>query len=57
MSSPNQPARSDQPRSTQHLEELGARHLWMHFSRMGSYAQGEPLPIIDRYAALIDELR
>lgn len=33
--------------STQHLEELGARHLWMHFTRMGSYAHGEPLPIID----------
>jgi adenosylmethionine-8-amino-7-oxononanoate aminotransferase len=39
---------SDRPaRSTEHLEELGARHLWMHFSRMGSYAAGEPLPIID----------
>lgn len=34
--------------STEHLEALGARHLWMHFSRMGSYAHGEPLPIIDR---------
>lgn len=34
-------------RSTRHLEELGARHLWMHFTRMGAYSHGEPLPIID----------
>ena len=38
---------TESSRSTAHLEELGARHLWMHFTRMGSYAQGEPLPIID----------
>ena len=41
------PMTSEQ-RSTQHLEELGARHLWMHFTRMGAYSHGEPLPIIDR---------
>jgi len=33
--------------STRRLESLGARHLWMHFSRMGAYSRGEPLPIID----------
>ena len=35
--------------STEHLQELAARHLWMHFARMGNYA-GEgahTLPIID----------
>jgi adenosylmethionine-8-amino-7-oxononanoate aminotransferase len=35
------------PSSTARLEELGARHLWMHFTRMGAYAHGEPFPIID----------
>ena len=34
--------------ATERLEQLGARHLWMHFTRMGAYAQGETVPIIDR---------
>jgi len=38
---------SHEPLSTARLEELGARHLWMHFTRMGAYADGEHLPIID----------
>jgi len=36
-----------EPASTTRLEELGARHLWMHFTRMGAYAHGEQFPIID----------
>jgi adenosylmethionine-8-amino-7-oxononanoate aminotransferase len=34
-------------RSTDELAELGARHLWMHFSRMEPYLDGAPMPIID----------
>ena len=30
------------------LQELAKRHLWMHFSRMGSYAAGAEIPIITR---------
>ena len=30
------------------LQELAKRHLWMHFSRMGSYADGAEVPIITR---------
>ncbi len=29
-----------------HLQELAKRHLWMHFSRMGAYAEGAEIPII-----------
>lgn len=28
------------------LQELAKRHLWMHFSRMGAYADGAEIPII-----------
>ena len=30
------------------LQELAKRHLWMHFSRMGSYGPGNEIPIIVR---------
>jgi adenosylmethionine-8-amino-7-oxononanoate aminotransferase len=30
------------------LQELARRHLWMHFSRMGSYGPGHEIPIIVR---------
>jgi adenosylmethionine-8-amino-7-oxononanoate aminotransferase len=30
------------------LQELAKRHLWMHFSRMGAYADGAEIPIITR---------
>jgi adenosylmethionine-8-amino-7-oxononanoate aminotransferase len=30
------------------LQELAMRHLWMHFSRMGSYGEGHEIPIIVR---------
>ena len=30
------------------LQELAQRHLWMHFSRMGSYGPGHEIPIIVR---------
>ncbi len=30
------------------LQELAKRHLWMHFSRMGAYADGAEIPIIVR---------
>jgi len=39
---------SSTTRSTDELEELAKRHLWMHFTRMAAYSHGEPLPIIDR---------
>ena len=34
--------------TTAHLQELAKRHLWMHFSRMGAYADGADVPIIVR---------
>ena len=34
-------------RTTGELEELARRHLWMHFSRLGSY-DDHPVPIITR---------
>jgi adenosylmethionine-8-amino-7-oxononanoate aminotransferase len=30
------------------LQQLAKRHLWMHFSRMGAYADGAEIPIIVR---------
>jgi len=30
------------------LSELARRHLWMHFSRLGSYDADHPVPIIVR---------
>jgi len=30
------------------LQQLAQRHLWMHFSRMGSYGPGHEIPIITR---------
>jgi adenosylmethionine-8-amino-7-oxononanoate aminotransferase len=30
------------------LQEMARRHLWMHFSRMGSYGPGHEIPIIVR---------
>src|SRR3954454_24545323 len=30
------------------LQELARRHLWMHFSRMGSYGPDHEIPIITR---------
>src|SRR6478735_7792338 len=33
---------------TKSLQELARRHLWMHFSRMGSYDDGHEIPIIVR---------
>ena len=30
------------------LQELARRHLWMHFSRMGSYGEDHEIPIIAR---------
>src|SRR6478735_11668121 len=30
------------------LQELAMRHLWMHFSRMGSYGPDHEIPIITR---------
>lgn len=35
-----------QPHSTSDLQDLAKRHLWMHFSRMGAYANGAEIPII-----------
>jgi adenosylmethionine-8-amino-7-oxononanoate aminotransferase len=34
--------------ATQNLQELAQRHLWMHFSRMGAYGEGAPVPVIVR---------
>ncbi len=30
------------------LQEMARRHLWMHFSRMGSYSAEHEIPIIER---------
>ncbi|MFN8160212.1 MAG: aspartate aminotransferase family protein [Solirubrobacterales bacterium] len=30
------------------MQELARRHLWMHFSRMGSYSPSHEIPIIER---------
>src|ERR671919_2494365 len=35
------------PAATTSLQELAKRHLWMHFTRMGAYAEAE-VPIIVR---------
>src|SRR5918999_2720940 len=32
----------------QTLQELAKRHLWLHFSRMGAYADGGEIPVIVR---------
>ena len=34
--------------TSEQLQELANRHLWLHFSRMGSYDRGEEIPIIVR---------
>jgi adenosylmethionine-8-amino-7-oxononanoate aminotransferase len=34
--------------TTSTLQELAKRHLWMHFSRMGAYDQGAPVPVLVR---------
>ena len=34
--------------TSEQLQELANRHLWLHFSRMGSYQRGEEIPIIVR---------
>jgi adenosylmethionine-8-amino-7-oxononanoate aminotransferase len=42
------PGSPDQPHTeTPHLSDQAARHLWMHFSRMGSYSDHE-VPVIVR---------
>ncbi|CAA9538429.1 MAG: Omega-amino acid--pyruvate aminotransferase [uncultured Solirubrobacteraceae bacterium] len=33
-------------KTTTDLQEQAKRHLWMHFSRMGSYDQGADIPVI-----------
>jgi len=38
----------DHDRSADELEELAHRHLWMHFSRLGSYGAEHAVPIIVR---------
>jgi adenosylmethionine-8-amino-7-oxononanoate aminotransferase len=35
-----------EPRTSSELQTLAKRHLWMHFSRMGAYADGAEIPII-----------
>src|SRR4051812_35539568 len=32
--------------TTSELQDLARRHLWMHFSRMGSYGDGHDIPIL-----------
>jgi adenosylmethionine-8-amino-7-oxononanoate aminotransferase len=34
--------------SNAELQQLAKQHLWMHFSRMGSYIDGAEVPIITR---------
>jgi hypothetical protein len=39
---------TDRQHSTEELEELARRHLWMHFSRLGGYGPDRAPPIIAR---------
>jgi adenosylmethionine-8-amino-7-oxononanoate aminotransferase len=41
-------ATTDQPvaPATSVLQEQARRHLWLHFTRLGSYGQGNEIPII-----------
>jgi adenosylmethionine-8-amino-7-oxononanoate aminotransferase len=32
----------------QSLQQMAAEHLWLHFSRMGAYKDGEEIPVIVR---------
>ena len=43
---PDAPAPAHREQSE--LQELGRRHLWMHFSRMGGYDSEHEIPIISR---------
>jgi adenosylmethionine-8-amino-7-oxononanoate aminotransferase len=43
---PDAPARETRAQSS--LQEIGRRHLWLHFSRMGSYDSEHEIPIIAR---------
>jgi adenosylmethionine-8-amino-7-oxononanoate aminotransferase len=43
---PDAPAPANREQSE--LQELGRRHLWMHFSRMGGYDSEHEIPIIAR---------
>jgi adenosylmethionine-8-amino-7-oxononanoate aminotransferase len=49
---PTASARPDSPaperEAQSELQELGRRHLWMHFSRMGGYDREHEIPIIAR---------
>ncbi len=39
---------SSEQRDAFELQELARRHMWLHFSRMGSYLRGAELPIMVR---------
>jgi adenosylmethionine-8-amino-7-oxononanoate aminotransferase len=39
---------SSNPQTTSSLQEQAKRHLWMHFTRMGSYDDGHEVPVIVR---------
>jgi adenosylmethionine-8-amino-7-oxononanoate aminotransferase len=34
--------------ATSSLQDLAKRHLWLHYSRMGAYDQGAPVPVLVR---------
>ena len=41
-------APSSSPLSPSDYQELARKHLWMHFTRMGSYERGAEIPVIVR---------
>ena len=48
MGHPLTPSHDHGDRDAAELGELARRHLWMHFSRLGSYGDDAPVPIIAR---------
>lgn len=48
MGNPMSPEPKAGDLSAGELSELARRHLWMHFSRLGSYGDDTPVPIIAR---------
>ena len=48
MATTPQTATPPQAHADSELQELARRHLWMHFTRMGTYSPGHEIPIIVR---------
>src|SRR6185503_9139537 len=48
MATPETAARPGTTPAGTDLQEAARRHLWLHFSRMGSYDSDHPMPVITR---------